>query len=180
MEININYDIETADESGVSSQDAEKLKELCSEIKTFDLASFATFVLQELHCPDTTDVSISFVSNEEIHELNRSFRGIDRPTDVLSFECDNVPFDFERTPDMDDDDFYFEIPEYELGDIMIAPLVAFEQSFEFNTSFEAEIRLLTVHGLLHLCGYDHIEDDEAEIMEAKERELLARWKSEHN
>ncbi len=135
-------------------------------IAPLDLEGLATFVLKEMECPETTDVSITFVTDERIHELNRDFRGIDRPTDVLSFECDNVPFE--------DEDVASAV-EYELGDIVIAPDVAVRQTAEYGTTFEEEVTLLTVHGLLHLCGYDHIEDDEAEEMEALERELIGKW-----
>lgn len=135
-------------------------------VAPLDLEGLATFVLKEMECPETTDVSITFVTDERIHELNRDYRGIDRPTDVLSFECDNVPFE--------DEDVVSAV-EYELGDIVIAPDVAVRQTAEYGTTFEEEVTLLTVHGLLHLCGYDHIEDDEAEEMEALERELIGKW-----
>ena len=134
-------------------------------VQSLDIEGLALFVLQEMNCPESTDVTISFVSNERIHELNKEYRGMDKPTDVLSFECDNVPFDDE---DVDD------VEEYELGDVIIATDVALAQTEEFGTTFE-EVSLLTVHGLLHLCGYDHIEDEEAEIMEALEQSLLTAW-----
>lgn len=136
------------------------------EVEDLDLEGLATFVLRRLEYPDTTDVSLTFVSNERIHELNRDYRGIDRPTDVLSFECDNIPFDDEEID---------QVIEFELGDVIIATDVALAQTQEFGTTFEEEVTLLTVHGLLHLCGYDHIEDDEAEIMEALEDDLIAAW-----
>lgn len=135
-------------------------------VQSLDIEGLALFVLQEMKCPESTDVTISFVSNERIHELNKEYRGMDKPTDVLSFECDNVPFDDE---DVDD------VEEYELGDVIIATDVALAQTEEFGTTFEEEVSLLTVHGLLHLCGYDHIEDEEAEIMEALEQSLLTAW-----
>lgn len=135
-------------------------------VEPLDLEGLVTFVLREMNCPDNTDVSLSFVSDERIHELNREYRGIDRPTDVLSFECDNVPFEDE---DID------QAMEYELGDVIIATDVATRQTHEYGTTFEEEVTLLVVHGLLHLCGYDHIEDDEAEIMEGLERKLIAAW-----
>ena len=68
-----------------------------------------------------------------------------------------------------------EDPVFELGDVIIAPDVASRQMREFGTTFEEEISLLLVHGLLHLCGYDHIEDDEAEVMEKREAEILEAW-----
>lgn len=135
-------------------------------VEPLDLEGLVTFVLREMNCPDNTDVSLSFVSDERIHELNREYRGIDRPTDVLSFECDNVPFEDE---DID------QAMEYELGDVIIATDVATRQTHEYGTTFEEEVTLLVVHGLLHLCGYDHIEDDEAEIMEGLERKLISAW-----
>lgn len=137
-----------------------------ADVEAIDLVGLATFVLQHLEYPETTDVSLTFVTNERIHELNRDYRGIDRPTDVLSFECDNIPFE---------DEDISEAAEFELGDVIIATDVARAQTQEFGTTFEEEITLLTVHGLLHLCGYDHIEDDEAEIMEALEEKLIGAW-----
>ena len=64
---------------------------------------------------------------------------------------------------------------YELGDVVIAPDVAERQTHEFGTTFEQEISLLFVHGLLHLCGYDHIVEEDAKVMEALEDEILAAW-----
>ena len=145
----------------------EHKEELFSDI---DLEGLVKFVLTYQKCPANTDVSLSFVTDEKIHELNRDYRGIDRPTDVLSFECDNVPFEGEVFDDA---------LEYELGDIIIAPDVALRQTEEFNTTFAEEITLLVVHGLLHLCGYDHIEDKEAEIMESLEDEIIKAWKLHH-
>lgn len=131
-----------------------------------DLEGLATFVLEQMKCPPNTDVSISFVTDERIHELNRDYRGIDRPTDVLSFECDNVPFE---------DESFDDAAEYELGDVIIATDVAERQTHEYGTTFEEEVTLLTVHGLLHLCGYDHIKDEDAVVMEALERKLIGAW-----
>lgn len=136
------------------------------ELSNIPIEGLAAFVLEKLDRPQTTSVSITFVDNDRIHELNREYRGIDAPTDVLSFECDNIPFEgetFERSE------------EYELGDVIIATDVAIAQTSEFGTTLEEEVSLLVTHGLLHLCGYDHIEDDEAEVMEALEDELLEAW-----
>lgn len=140
---------------------------LCS----FPLEELACFVLEEMECPENSDVSITFVTDERIHELNRDYRGIDRPTDVLSFECDNIPFDGE---------LFDEAMEYELGDIIIATDIAEAQSVEFETTFEQEITLLVIHGLLHLCGYDHMTDEEAEEMEGLEDKLIISWREHSN
>ena len=138
-------------------------------VAPLDLEGLATFVLTEMNYPEVTDVSLTFVTNERIHELNRDYRGMDKPTDVLSFECDNKPFEGEDVSSAE---------EFELGDVIIAPDVALAQTEEFGTTFKEEVTLLVVHGLLHLCGYDHIEDDEAEVMEALEDKLIAAW-NEH-
>lgn len=137
-----------------------------------DLAveELAIFTLEHEGLPDNTEVSISFVSDDEIAELNETYRGKVGPTDVLSFECDGL--DDEMLLCEDDE---FDVPEFELGDIVIAPNVALRQTKEFATTIEEELSLLLVHGLLHLCGYDHIEDDEAEEMEALEQEILQAW-----
>lgn len=135
------------------------------------IEALARFVLEALECPANTSVSITFVDNERMRELNHAYRGLDKPTDVLSFECDNIPFEGEALEDE---------AEYELGDVIIATDVALAQTEEFGTTFEDEVSLLITHGLLHLNGYDHIEEAEAEEMEALEDELLGAWKQERS
>ena len=107
------------------------------------------------------EISLSYVDEEEMHALNKEWRGIDRTTDVLSFECDSA-FDEDIPDDM----------TLELGDIILAPEVIARQAPGFGNTPADECRLMLVHGMLHLLGYDHIEDDEAEVMEAREDELL--------
>ena len=114
------------------------------------------------------EVDVLFTDDGGIHAINLEQPGVDRPTDVLSFECDGVDDDLSAMTLAED-------PVYELGDVVIAPDVASRQTREFGTTFEEEISLLLVHGLLHLCGYDHIEDDEAEVMEKREAEILEAW-----
>ena len=118
------------------------------------------FTLEYMEAPQSCEVSISLVSESEIHELNREYRGVDRPTDVLSFECDN-PWEE-----------YAADEPIEIGDVVIALDVVDEQRGKFGTSFEQEASLMLVHSLLHLLGYDHIEEDEATEMEALEKEIL--------
>lgn len=143
----------------------EKGKE---DLEPLPLTELILFVLEAMEVPRNAAVSLTFVSDERIHELNRDYRGIDKPTDVLSFECDSVPFEGESLD---------VVEEYELGDIVIATDVARAQTIEFATTFEQEVTLLVVHGLLHLCGYDHIEEAEALEMESLEDELIAAWES---
>lgn len=107
------------------------------------------------------EISLSYVDEDEMHELNRQWRDIDRTTDVLSFECDSA---FDEDIPVDE--------VLELGDIILAPEVIVRQAPGFGNDPADECRLMLVHGLLHLLGYDHIEDDEAEEMEAREDALL--------
>ena len=132
----------------------------------FDMNELAALVVEREGKPPSSEVSISFVTDEAMRALNRDYRGIDRPTDVLSFECDNLEDGFANAP---------EGGPYELGDIVIAVDVAFRQAPEYGLSFADEVSLLVTHGLLHLCGYDHVEEGEARAMEARERELLSEF-----
>ena len=150
MDIQINYDYR--------KEDLEKLP----------LHELTQFVLAREDKPFSTEVSVSFVTDEAIAELNERYRQKSGPTDVLSFECDGADDDLSAMTLAED-------PVFELGDVVIAPDVAARQKREFGTTFEEEISLLLVHGLLHLCGYDHIADDEAEVMERREAEILEAW-----
>lgn len=138
------------------------------DVEPLPLEELSRFVLAREGKPENSEVSVSFVDDAEITRLNEGYRGKAGPTDVLSFECDNLDDGFAACAAAEED-------IYELGDIVIAVDVAERQTGEFGTTFEEEMTLLMVHGLLHLCGYDHIEDDEAEVMEAREAELIAAW-----
>ena len=123
------------------------------------------------------EVSLIFSDEPTITALNQQFMGKTGPTDVLSF-----PIDFEdeptgRVPDAGGggpgEPPPSEIPQL-IGDIVICPSVAARNAVEHEWSFDDEIALLVVHGVLHLLGWDHVVDEEAERMEQRERELLAR------
>ncbi|NMO94826.1 rRNA maturation RNase YbeY [Paenibacillus lemnae] len=118
------------------------------------------------------EVDLTFVDNKQIHELNRDYRGIDRPTDVLSFAM-NEEHDEELTIiyDMDEHDELGEVPEI-LGDIVISVPQAKLQSEEFGHSLERELGFLFVHGFLHLLGYDHQDEDSESEMMAKQETVL--------
>lgn len=109
---------------------------------------------------DNYEVSLSFVDNKEIHELNREYRGVDRPTDVLSF------------PLLSDDFEDVELEEESLGDIVVSLERALEQSIEYNHSFEREVCFLICHSMFHLLGYDHDTDENTEEMREKEEYIL--------
>ena len=111
------------------------------------------------------EVSVTFTDNEGIHELNKKYRGVDKPTDVLSFPL----FDFEgecEEPPIDE-------VMSNLGDIVISLEKAKEQADEFGHSFERETAFLCVHSMLHLLGYDHERSDEEDKeMRAKQTEIM--------
>lgn len=113
---------------------------------------------------DMTEVDITIVDDEEIHTLNREYRNVDRPTDVLSFALDEGE---EDEPELIDGP-----EEHLLGDIIISAETAQRQGEEFGHGLEREIVYLAVHGLLHLLGYDHMTDGDKKIMRAKEEEAL--------
>ena len=112
---------------------------------------------------DMTEVDITIVDDEEIHQLNRDYRNVDRPTDVLSFALDE---DDEDEPELLEGQLHL------LGDIIISAETATRQAEEFGHGLEREIVYLAVHGLLHLLGYDHMVDEDKVIMRAKEEEAL--------
>ena len=108
-------------------------------------------------------MSLMLVDDQRIHALNQEYRGVDRPTDVLSFALQE---DMEDEPDaVFEDDM--------LGDIVISAERAKEQAKEYGHSFEREIVYLAVHGTLHLLGYDHEEEMDKQEMRSKEEEVMA-------
>jgi len=135
-------------------------------VDTAGLRRLAEVVLAGEGLPDDTEVSIVFTSDEVIAAYNRRFMERDGPTDVLAFPLERlqpgtIP---DRPPDA---------PPLVLGDVVIAPGRVAAQAERLGTTFESEMALMVVHGLLHLLGYDHVDDADAELMERRERELLA-------
>lgn len=104
-----------------------------------------------------TEISVSFVNNKEIQELNREYRNVDSSTDVLSFP-------------MTDDFSLSHIPI--LGDIVISLEKALSQAEEYGHSFNREVAYLTAHSMFHLLGYDHMEEDEKQVMRKKEKQVM--------
>ena len=124
-------------------------------------------------CPYEAEVSLTLVDNNRIHDINKEFRDIDRPTDVLSFpmvEYDDAG-EFAFLED-EDDCFNPETGELMLGDIIISLDKVEEQAIAYGHSFTREYAFLIAHSMLHLMGYDHMTDDDASIMEAKQRAIL--------
>ena len=105
------------------------------------------------------EFSVIIVDNKRIHEINKEYRGIDRPTDVISFALEDneeIEFDHYRV----------------LGDIYISIDKVREQAREYGHSEKRELAFLTVHGLLHLLGYDHMKPEDEKVMFARQEEIL--------
>jgi probable rRNA maturation factor len=134
-----------------------------------EIARLCELVLREEGVRRDCCVSVSVVDDDHMQELNAQWRGQDRPTDVLSLEC-------ERPDDPD----LAEGEPCELGDIVLAPAYIARQAKGYGTTAADETRLLVIHGLLHLLGYDHLVDDEAEAMDRREDELMALHGTDRN
>ncbi|WP_294133672.1 rRNA maturation RNase YbeY [uncultured Clostridium sp.] len=128
---------------------------------------------EEMNVP--YQISLLFVDNEEIREINRETRGIDKATDVLSFPMLEYPKDKvfkEVYKDTKFNEIYLDGDELVLGDMVLSLERAKEQSIEYNHSFNREVCYLVVHSILHLLGYDHMEDEEKKRMRKREEEIL--------
>lgn len=132
------------------------------------------FCLDYAKFPYEAEVNLTLTDNAGIHAINKEFREIDRTTDVLSFPMLNykTPGDFTFLDEEDSDDFNPDTGEALLGDIVISVEKVVEQAESYGHSIEREYAFLITHSMLHLFGYDHMEEDEAKVMEAKQREIL--------
>lgn len=116
--------------------------------------------LQYLHIEDDIELSCIIVDDERIHEINRNYRQIDRSTDVISFALE------------DNEQFYVEGMPRSIGDIFISYDHAIMQAKEYEHSLKREMCFLFTHGLLHLLGYDHMNEDDEKEMFGLQKEIL--------
>lgn len=125
-------------------------------------------------CPYEVELNVILVDNDEIQKINNEFRNMDKATDVLSFPMVDyeVPGEFDWLEESGDDCFNPESGELLLGDIIISVDKLLEQAKEYGHSVERELGFLVAHSMLHLFGYDHMEDDERKVMEEKQEEIL--------
>ena len=129
--------------------------------------------MDHLKFPFEAEVSITITDNDGIHAINKEFRGIDAPTDVLSFpmiEYEN-PGEFDHI-EANDDLFNPETGEVILGDIVLCVPRILSQAEEYGHSVLREYAFLIAHSMLHLFGFDHMTEVEAAVMEEKQREIL--------
>lgn len=143
--------VDFLDETNELDKGAEKLSE--------ELLQLAA---EKESVPDGSEVSVTFVTNDRIQEINRDYRDKDAPTDVISFALEEMGEDEVVITGTD-------LPRI-LGDIIISIDRAREQAAEYGHSFERELGFLTVHGFLHLLGYDHMNEQD-------EKEMISRQKS---
>lgn len=113
---------------------------------------------------EEAEVDVTIVDDEEIHELNRQYRGMDKPTDVLSFALDEG--------EEDEPELIGGPEEHLYGDIIISAETALRQAEEYGHGLEREMTYLAVHGMFHILGYDHMTEEDKAEMRAKEEEAL--------
>jgi probable rRNA maturation factor len=142
----------------------------------------AQLVLDDERVPPDAELSLIFVSEETITDLNEHFLEGIGPTDVLAFPLDDEPLPRGRQPDeggrgpgtpAEDDE-----PPTILGDVLVCPAVAHAQAASLGRTVDEEIALLVVHGVLHLLEYDHAEPEDATRMQQRETQLLARFRAD--
>lgn len=130
--------------------------------------SILIYTAEQEEVDPNSELSVTFVSNDEIQEINREWRGKDQATDVISFAME----------ELGEDEIDFGLLEDEpvvLGDLIISVERCREQAAEYGNHFERELGFLAVHGFLHLLGYDHIEKADEEVMTKRQEEILRHF-----
>lgn len=130
-------------------------------MKTRRIRSLAQRLLRAENCTENTEVSILLTDDGSISVLNEQYRGIDGPTDVLSFSQHEGEDEFASEENL-------------LGDVVISVETARRQAAEQGNELDSEIDMLVAHGLLHLLGYDHAEPEDAKVMFARQDEILKK------
>lgn len=147
---------------------------------SFDTEETAKIVteaaLDYIGCPYEAEINLLLTTNDEIREMNRMFRQIDKPTDVLSFPMleYETPGEFSGFEEQGEEAFNPESGELMLGDIVISKEKVLEQAEAYGHTLLREFAFLIAHSMLHLFGYDHMEEDERQVMEAKQREIMEK------
>lgn len=140
----------------------EVINDICEIKELEEVKKFLSFAVSKLNIEDAY-FNIIIVDNKKIHEINKEYRGIDRETDVISFA-------------LEDDKSFINILDFRiLGDIYISIDKAREQALSYGHSLLRELSFLAIHGLLHLLGYDHMEENDEKIMFNLQKELLDEY-----
>lgn len=149
MSVTIDFIDETNE---VEQQNIERLEQLLN------------FAAEKENIGENCELSVTFVTNERIREINKEYRNIDKPTDVISFAMEELGQGEIPIANID-------MPRF-LGDIIISIVKTKEQAVEYGHSFIRELGFLTVHGFLHLLGYDHETEAEEKKMFSRQRDIL--------
>lgn len=145
----------------------ELIKNIDEDIKELvELQNFINYSVGYLKLENVM-FNVIIIDNKEIHELNKTYRGIDRPTDVVSFA-------------LEDDDTFVKTDERILGDIYISIDKAKEQAIEYGHSLLRELCFLSIHGLLHLLGYDHMKEEDEKVMFGLQERVLDSYGIKRN
>ncbi|MCZ7526957.1 MAG: rRNA maturation RNase YbeY [Acidimicrobiia bacterium] len=157
---------------------ADEQRELPVDLRRW--VRLARFVLGEERVSGAAEMSLLFVEEQAVSDLNERFLGGDGPTDVLAFPMDDEVVAGGRRPDQGGRGpgapSDLGEPPRVIGDVVVCPAVARRQAAERGIPLDDELALLVVHGVLHLLNYDHVEEREAEAMRQRERELLTRFR----
>ena len=137
------------------------------------LSKLLVHAAHEEGVPSHAEISVTFMSDEEIQAINAEYRGIDKPTDVISFALEEQSAGEIEIQVMDD------MPTV-LGDIIISAETAKRQADAYGHSFKREIGFLALHGFLHLLGYDHLTDEDEKKMFGRQKEILESFGLERN
>lgn len=141
--------------------------EKLSEEETSLVQNILNFAAKKEEVEDDSEVSVTFVTNARIQEINREYRHKDQPTDVISFALEELGEDEVEIVGG-------QIPRV-LGDIIISLDRAKEQAEEYNHSFSRELGFLALHGFLHLLGYDHMEETDEKKMFQRQKDILDEY-----
>ncbi|MCA1063442.1 rRNA maturation RNase YbeY [Rossellomorea sp. AcN35-11] len=141
--------------------------EKVTEEETNLVQTILNFAAQKEEVEDDSEVSVTFVTNERIREINREYRHKDQPTDVISFALEELGEDEVEI-------IGAQLPRI-LGDIIISIDRAKEQAEEYNHSFSRELGFLALHGFLHLLGYDHMEEEDEKKMFQRQKDILDEY-----
>ena len=149
----------------------EYIKEKCDRDITSDIDTIVQTALAEKNIENqNVSIAISAVDKDEIHRINKEYRNVDRPTDVLSFPI----FSREEINDFANLEEDKKVRELELGDIIICIDVLQEHAIEYQTGILREMLYMITHGVCHLMGYDHMVEDEKKEMRALEEKILSK------
>lgn len=157
-------DIDYSEEITLSKESEEIIKDIINKVCVAENLPFDTYV------------SVIITTMEEIREINRSERNIDKPTDVLSFPYLTFDENYKLVDNISKKDYDPEYNAVFLGDMVICDDKIKEQAKEYDHSYERELSYLTVHSMYHLLGYDHEDEDMKKDMRKKEEYILSLWK----